>query len=222
MVKKLLIILSILVLSVASTTPALAEKPPEAGEKGNTSHQDQGKGNDVVHNGNGRGPAEAGVISNGLLGSKNSFNSSNSDSNGFDEFGYNRTARIFNGTAWNWCMGKVGNEAWCTSYLGIYAQDKLVMKWNAEWDHGNKDGWTDDHYDAWENNQWNGKVPGGSGEVWHYKIVWVGPCGKDGTPLDNGGYCLWGQFEVLADHGTADGVHTWLTHATPNGYGSYP
>src|SRR3990170_7266858 len=78
---------------------------------------------------------------------------------GFDQFGYNRTARIFNGTGSSWCLQR-GAPANC---LGIYSPDKLVMKWNAEWDRGNAEGWTDPPYDAWENNEWNGNTPGGSG-----------------------------------------------------------
>jgi hypothetical protein len=142
--------------------------------------------------------------------------------NGFDEWGYNRTARIFSGTGWTWCMGKVGDPDWCADYLGPYANDKLVMKWNAEWDRGNAEGWANPPYDAWENNQWNGKPAGGSGEVWHYKIAWYGPCGAYGTPLDNGGYCIWGQFAVLMDQGTDDGMHYWNAHGIPSGYGTYP
>ncbi len=141
-----------------------------------------------------------------------------------DWSGYNYKARVFVGTGMQWCMAKVGNVAWCESYLGAYANDKVVMKWNAEWDRGNAEGWTDPNgYDAWENNEWNGKFPGGSGAVWHYKIKWVGPCGADYTPLPDGGYCLWGQFDVLMDQGVDSSYgpgHTWLTKAIPNGYGN--
>ena len=141
---------------------------------------------------------------------------------GFDEWGYNRTARNFVGTGWSWCMGKVGDEAWCTDYLGPYANDKLVMKWNAEWDRGNAEGWSNPPYDAWCSNEWNGMMPGGSGETWHYKYAWVGPCGAYGTPLDNGGYCIWGQFAVIMSHGTYEGQHFWDALASPAGYGFYP
>ena len=125
-------------------------------------------------------------------------------------------------TGWEWCMDKVGDVSWCTNYLGPYANDKIVMKWNAEWDRGNAEGWSNPPYDAWENNQWNGMVPGGSGETWHYKFVWVGPCGPDGTSLENGGYCIWGQFAVISSHGTAGHQHLWEVLASPAGYGAYP
>lgn len=139
---------------------------------------------------------------------------------GFDEYGYNRTARVFVGTGQSWCEGKGLDLAWCASYLGPYINDRIVMKWNAEWDRGNAEGWTDSHYDAWENNEWNGMFPGGSGETWHYNIVWVGPCGADYTPPE-GGYCLWGQFQVISSHGTVDGEHIWEVLAQPAGYGAY-
>lgn len=135
---------------------------------------------------------------------------------GFDEFGYNDTARVFVGTGSSWCQAR-GADADC---LGIYSPDKLVMKWNAEWDRGNAEGWTDpDGYDAYLNNEWNGKIPGGSGGTEIVKIKWVGACGADLTPTSDGGYCIWGQFEVLMDHYTGrDGA--WLAHALPTGYGA--
>ena len=139
---------------------------------------------------------------------------------GFGDDGYNRTARIFNGSAWQWCMGKFNSESYCTSYLGDYANDMLLMKWNAEWDRGNAEDWANPPYNAWEDNQWNGMFPGGSGETWHYKFVWVGPCGDYGDPVEGGGYCIWGQFAVIMSHGTAGG-HFWDVLAKSAGYGAY-
>jgi hypothetical protein len=133
---------------------------------------------------------------------------------GFDQYGYNDQARIFNGTGSSWCLAG-GQAADCQ---GVYSGDKLVMKWNALWDQGNAEGWTGDYTGAWTTNEWNGAFPGGSGEVWHYKIVWVGDC-ADGATFADGGYCVWGQFEVISDHGTADGAHVVYAHATPNGLG---
>jgi len=137
--------------------------------------------------------------------------------NGFDQYGYNRTARIFNGPASGWCLEQ-GRPADC---LGIYSNDKLTMKWNAEWDRGNAENWANPPYAAWENNEWNGAFPGGSGAVWHYKIKWIGGC-VDGTPLPDGGYCIWGQFDVIQDHGIDPNIgpgHIWFALAKPNGYG---
>lgn len=138
--------------------------------------------------------------------------------NGFNQYGYNYTARIFNGTGESWSLSK-GLPA---DYLGAYAKDKLVMKWNAEWDRGNAEGWKNPPYGAWEDNEWNGKVPGGSGAVWHYKIVWDQGCTSNKVPSKPGGYCIWGQFETIMDQGTDPSYgpgHLWFAKAMPNGYG---
>jgi len=138
---------------------------------------------------------------------------------GFDQYGYNDKARVFSGTGASWCETR-GALPTC---LGIYSPDQLVMKWNAEWDRGNTEGWSNPPYNAWTNNEWNGKS-GGSGAVWEYKIVWVEPCGSDYIPLDNGGYCIWGQFEVIMDQGTDPNLgpgHMFNYLASPAGYGSY-
>jgi len=224
MIRKILIIFTIFVLLVVSTTPALAKKPTEPNGNGNPTHENQGNDNPGTNQGKDREPADPVIVNENVPTTSNGNEVKTADVGvqGFDETGYNFTARIFNGTAWDWCMEKVGDEAWCEEYLGDTANDHLIMKWNAEWDRGNDEGWSNPPYAAWENNQWNGKVPGGSGDVWHYKIVWVGACGADMTPLPNGGYCIWGQFEVIMDQGTSDGVHQWYAHALPNGYGSYP
>lgn len=136
---------------------------------------------------------------------------------GFNEYGYNYDARIFNGTGGSWSLAN-GSPA---DSMGVYANDKLVMKWTSEWDRGNAENWSDGPYpDAWTSNEWNGKGKGGSGEVWHYKIIWVGSELENSPYWREGGYSVWGQFEVVMDQGTtADHEHVWLTHATPNGYG---
>ena len=139
---------------------------------------------------------------------------------GFDQYGYNRTARVFNGPASGWCLAG-GAPADCQ---GIFSNDNLVMKWNAEWDRGNAEGWTNGPYRADLDNEWNGNVPGGSGWTEHFKAVWIGGnCGPDGARLLNGGYCIWGQFEAIFDRGMDPSHSPWTkAHATPAGYGSYP
>ena len=136
---------------------------------------------------------------------------------GFDDAGYNRQARIFVGTGESWCMDKIGDRDYCDTYYGPWLNDKLIMKWNAEWDRGNADGWDDPPYDAWLSNHWNGQCKDCSGEVWQYKIKWT-------SDPDNSQYPIWGQFEVVMSHGTypEDGhpVHFWETHETPTGYGA--
>ncbi len=136
--------------------------------------------------------------------------------------GYNYQARIFVGTGYQWCNQKLGwNQATCDSFLGVNAPDKLVMKWTADWDRGNAEGWTGTYPGAWTDNEWNGKgVPNGSDQVWHYKIVWVGSALENSPYWRPGGYAIWGQFEVLMDQGTDPALgHTWFAKATPNGYG---
>lgn len=101
-----------------------------------------------------------------------------------------------------------------------YANDRLKMTWSKAWDEARFQGapWT---CDAWEDNQWNGAVPGGSGEVWHYKIKWVGPELESSPCWVEGGYLVWGPFEVIMDQGTADGEHTWYAHGIPSGYNAH-
>lgn len=138
---------------------------------------------------------------------------------GFDEFGYNYKARIFNGTGESWSLAK-GLPA---DYLGVYSNDKLIMKWNAEWDRGNAENWTNPPYGAWENNEWNGNVKGGSGAVWHYKIIWVGDYTTYPSLIPEGAYGIWGQFAVIMDHGKDPSYgpgHLWFAHAIPTGYGA--
>ena len=131
---------------------------------------------------------------------------------GFDEFGYNYNARVFVGPA-DGVDRNLDGKVWGDP---TYANDHLVMKWSKAWDDARFHGaaWT---RDAWCTNHWNGNVPGGSGEVWHYKIIWVGP-ELEGSPYwVPGGYAIWGQFEVIFSHGTVANEHFWEAHAVPTG-----
>ena len=138
--------------------------------------------------------------------------------NGFDESGYNSTAHIFIGTYGEWCTEKIGDEDYCQATYGDWWDDKLIMKWNAEWDLGNAENWTGDDYDARLSNLGNGRLPGGSGEMYHAKIVWVGPC-SEGAELENGGYCIWGEFAVIMEKSHLDGENRWWAHGIPTGFG---
>jgi hypothetical protein len=133
---------------------------------------------------------------------------------GFDEFGYNYDAMIFVGAA-DGIDRNLDGMVWGDP---TYANDLLKMKWSEAWDAARFEGaaWT---CDAWEDNQWNGMFPEGSGETWHYKIVWVGPELENSPCWREGGYSIWGQFEVIMSHGTFDAAHVWETHANPAGYG---
>jgi hypothetical protein len=140
---------------------------------------------------------------------------SENNGGGYDEFGYNYEARMFCGPADG--VDRVLDDAvWG---VDTYANDHLVMKWSEAWNDARYNGepWTPD---AWCTNHWNGNVPGGSGESEQCKIVWFGNPDHlpDGTELPDGGYVIWGEFEVIMDHYVGpDGE--WFAHATPNGLG---
>jgi hypothetical protein len=131
---------------------------------------------------------------------------------GFDEFGYNYAARIFVGPA-DGVDRKLDGKVWGDP---TYANDRLKMSWSKAWDDAKFNGaaWGPD---AFEDNQWNGKVPGGSGETWHYRIIWVGPELENSQYWREGGYAIWGQFEVIMSHGTVADEHFWEAHAVPTG-----
>ena len=135
---------------------------------------------------------------------------------GFDEFGYNYTARLFQGTL-DGADRNIDETYWGDE---TYANDRLVMKWSKAWNDARFNGepWTPD---AWTSNEYNGKVPGGSGEVWHYKISWVGPELEQSQYWRPGGYAIWGQFEVIFSQGTVANEHFWDAHADPEGYGMF-
>ena len=133
---------------------------------------------------------------------------------GFDQYGYNYQARIFVGPA-DGVDRKLDGTIWGDP---TYAKDHLVMKWSKAWDDarfGNAP-WTPD---AWTDNEWNGMFAGGSGTTEHYKIIWVGPDLTASPYWRDGGYPVWGEFEVIMDQGTFDGSHVWYAHAVPTGYG---
>lgn len=135
---------------------------------------------------------------------------------GFDQFGYNYNARIFQGKA-DGVDRVLGNGFWGDL---TYGNDHLVMKWSQEWDAARFNGapWSPG---AWTTNHWNGQAQGGSGEVWHYKIIWVGPDLMASPYWRDGGYPIWGQFEVIFSHGTVGNQHFWDAHARPNGLGPH-
>jgi hypothetical protein len=133
---------------------------------------------------------------------------------GFDEFGYNYGARLFSGRADG--VDRILDDAvWGDPQ---YANDHLVMKWSKGWGDARFDGavWGPD---AWCTNHWNGQVPEGSDENWHYKIVWVGSELESSPYWREGGDPIWGQFEVIFSHGTSPDGHFWDLHATPAGLG---
>lgn len=132
---------------------------------------------------------------------------------GPDQFGYNYGARLFEGAA-DGVDKNLDGTVWGDA---LYGKDRLVMKWSKDWDNARFNGkaWT---CDAWEDNEWNGKVSGGSGEIWHYKISWVGSELKQSPCWKAGGYPIWGEFEVIMSQGTVANKHFWDAHAVPTGF----
>jgi hypothetical protein len=135
--------------------------------------------------------------------------------NGFDQYGYNYQARVFSGSA-DGVDRILDGAVWGDP---TYANDHLVMKWSKAWDDARFNGapWTPD---AWETNEWNGSVPGGSGESETVKIIWVGPDLETSPYWRDGGYAIWGQFEVIMDKYVGKGAHFVLAHAVSNGFGN--
>ncbi len=138
---------------------------------------------------------------------------------GFDQYGYNYGARMFSGPA-DGVDRVLDGKVWGDP---TYAEDHLVMKWSKAWDDARYNGapWTPD---AWTINEWNGAMNGSSWAVWHYKIVWVGPQLQASQYWRDGGYPIWGEFEVIMDQGVdpafcAPSAHCWYALATPNGLG---
>ena len=141
----------------------------------------------------------------------------NTAATGFDQYGYNRCAHQFVGTYGSWCEAR-GQDEDCG---GVKGSTKLVMKWNEEWDRGNAENWANPPYAAWENNEARGFYLDGTPFSEHFKTRWDAGCvSSDGASSTNGGDCIWGQFEILMDHGMEDGVHTWWTKLNPAGYGN--
>ena len=136
---------------------------------------------------------------------------------GFNEYGYNYGARVFVGPA-DGVDKKLDGKVWGDP---TYANDHLVMKWNAQWDDCNANGYDDPQYcaGAWVDNEWNGNVPGGSGTTEHDKIIWVGSGGDQSPYWRPGGELIWNNYEVISQQGTDATGHYSLVHAVPNGYG---
>jgi len=133
--------------------------------------------------------------------------------NGFDEFGYNDVAGIFVGPA-DGVDGSLDGAVWGDS---TYANDHLVMKWNKAWDDCNNNGYDDPEFcaGAWTTNEYNGMNPDGTQSVWHYKMIWVGSGGEASPYWLDGGYSIWGNYEVIQDFGFDPSGHYRLANVHP-------
>ena len=135
--------------------------------------------------------------------------------NGFNQCGYNYKARVFSGLA-DGVDRTLDGTVWGDP---TYANDHLVMKWNAAWDACNANGADNPIFclGAWVTNEWNGMRSDGSSVTDHVKIIWVGSAGTTSPYWVPGGYVIWGNYEVIMDQGITDGQHFMWTLATPNG-----
>ena len=152
---------------------------------------------------------------------------------GFDQFGYNYQARIFNGT-YDSSDRTLDGKYWGST--GDYVDDSLIMKWSEDW-LSNQDCNFDGKLDrggpggtaskGWLTNQIEGDYLGGDGDYHHYtyfaKIVWVGPAPSGTDPW--AATRLWGEFAIIQEiyndpYGGYHGVDR--SHlANPAGLGFY-
>ena len=58
-------------------------------------------------------------------------------------------------------------------------------------------------------------MPDGTQSVWHYKIIWVGSAGESGLYWHEGGYLIWGNYEVIQDFGFDPSGHYQYAQARP-------
>ena len=144
---------------------------------------------------------------------------------GYDQFGYNYQAHMFNGT-YDSSDRVLDGMYWADPLSSDYADDSLIMKWSDAWlanvdcngdgklDRGLVDGVADGISKGWLTNQNEGDYTDLDGVVQHYtyfaKIVWVGPGGS-----------LWGQYEIIQEvyNDPAGGFHGLQVKVGAPGFG---
>lgn len=156
-----------------------------------------------------------GVLATGVL----TLSSYAASDKGFNENGYNYSARVFSGVA-DGVDRNLDGTVWGDP---TYANDHLVMKWNKAWDDCNDNGYNDPDYclGAWTTNQWNGMRPDGSKWTEHVKVIWVGSELENSPYWVEGGYAIWNNYEVIFDKGKSpDGAQNTWALASPAGLGA--
>jgi hypothetical protein len=142
---------------------------------------------------------------------------------GFDQFGYNYQAHMFNGT-YDSSDRTLDGTYWGNT--GDYVDDQLIMKWSDPWlanvdcngdqklDRGLVNGIVGGISLGWLTNHLEGDYLDADGNVRHYtefvKIVWSGP----GSPL-------WGQYTQIEDvyNDPSSGYHGLLSKLGAPGFG---
>ncbi len=141
---------------------------------------------------------------------------------GYDQFGYNYQAHMFNGT-YDSSDRVLDGMYW--GQTGDYVDDSLIMKWSDTWlanvdcngdgklDRGlGTDGYATDTSRGWLTNQNEGDYTDANG-VQHYtyfaKIVWVGSGG------------LWGAYDIIEEvyNDPAAGFHGLQSKVGAPGFG---
>ena len=143
---------------------------------------------------------------------------------GYDQFGYNYQAHMFNGT-YDSSDRTLDGAYWGDPASADYADDGLIMKWSDAWlanvdcngdgklDRGLVNGEVGGTSLGWLTNQNNGDYTDLDG-VHHYtyfaKIVWVGSGGP-----------LWGEYKIIQEvyNDPAGGFHGLLTKIGAPGFG---
>ena len=144
-------------------------------------------------------PASCATIQGGTI----TDSAGNPIQNGYDQFGYNYQAHMFNGT-YDSSDRTIDGKYWGST--GDYVDDSLIMKWSDAWlsnvdcngdnklDRGLVDGVVGGTSLGWLTNQNEGDYDsdGNGTQDAHYtyfaKIVWTGP----GSPL-------WGQYTIIQE-----------------------
>lgn len=164
----------------ASIVPAFADKPTQV-------------------NSNGVETAWANTGCATIQGGTITDSAGNPLSTGYDQFGYNYQAHMFNGT-YDSSDRNIDGTYWGST--GDYVDDKLIMKWSDPWlanvdcnddgklDRGLIDGTSDGISKGWLTNEVIGDysdVNGVHNYTYFSKIVWVGSGG------------LWGAYDIIQE-----------------------
>lgn len=209
MTTKIFSIILTFVLLVISTTPAFADKP--------TGFNSQG----IEIAWEGGSTANCRDIQSGLIIDS----AGHPITTGFDQFGYNYQAHMFNGT-YDSVDRILDGKYWGST--GDYVDDKLMMKWSDSWlanvdcnldgklDRGLENGAVGGTSLGWETNNVEGDYDsdGDGTQDAHYtyfaKIVWVGPGGT-----------LWGQYAIIEEvyNDPLGGFHGLQLKAGAPGFG---
>lgn len=183
MSKKIFFLIVILMILVSPASIALADKPTQVDDNGIEVAWSSSSCTDI----------QSGEITD---------SAENPITMGYDQFGYNYQAHMFNGTYDS--VDRVLDNKYFGSE-GDYVDDSLIMKWSDEWlanvdcnedgklDRGLVNGFVGGTSLGWETNHVEGEYIDADGNLQHYtyfaKIVWTGP-GSD----------LWGQYSIIMEN----------------------